>query len=92
MYLLNAWLLDKSEINIVLLEEFFPSRNHIFLFYGSYSILGLCPNNNILRFYFHQFLFVSLYLMTYDKLLVSILKKKSIETYSQNFIILQSLH
>ncbi len=57
------------ELVIDLTEEYFETPHHLYLFCGSYSLLGLYDNNDISNFDFHQILFAASYLMIADSFL-----------------------
>jgi hypothetical protein len=92
MHMHNAWLLGKSEITVVLPEELFSDKNHLFVFCGSYSLLSLCPDEDISFFDFELFLFAASYLMIHDDFLLSMLQSLPIDCYDQNSTILRAYY
>jgi hypothetical protein len=59
MHFHNAWLLGKTDVQIVLPEEHFSDSNHLDAFCDSYSLLSLCPTEDISYFDFEIFLFAA---------------------------------
>jgi hypothetical protein len=92
MHIHNAWLLGRSEVTVVLPEELFSDKFHLFVFCGSFSLISVCPDEDISNFDFELFLFAALYLMIHDDFLLSILQSLPIDCYDQNCTVLRAFY
>ncbi len=72
MHIHNAWLLERSELEIDLPKDFFGAPLKMFLFCGNVKIIDLVEKDDIASFDFQTLIFAANYLMVDDKFLFAI--------------------
>ncbi len=77
---------------MLLPELFFETQDHLFLFCGTFQILGLCRDFEIKDFDFINLLFAASYLMVTDELLVGLLERVKLREYTHNSSLMHMLY
>ncbi len=62
MTFVDAWLLKKTELIIILQEELFETAQDLFMFCGNLNLRDVCYLNVINNFDFTKFIFATSYL------------------------------
>ncbi len=86
LHIHNAWLLERSEMEIDFPTDLFDSPLKLFLFCRNMKIIDLVEKDNIASFDFHTLIFAATYLMIDDKYLVAILNFSYVRSYKENKI------